>query len=182
MATDSSVLAWRLPWTEEPGGLQSMGSQSRTGLKQLSRHVFRPDTAGRRKHSFVLLQVSSQVEAAVVKTPSQFQRNCLSVKLLENIFFLCGILMQCNALGFLQIKTSTRLQKEFCLSGSLTNVYGLRCQNKTQHENVCQQRDLGSLESPFQNLNSGNLGDKVCIILSQGARTAKDNFHFTVMV
>ena len=27
MATDSSILAWRIPWTEEPGGLQSMGSQ-----------------------------------------------------------------------------------------------------------------------------------------------------------
>ena len=27
MATQSSVLAWRIPWTEEPGGLQSMGSQ-----------------------------------------------------------------------------------------------------------------------------------------------------------
>ena len=25
-ATHSSVLAWRIPWTEEPGGLQSMGS------------------------------------------------------------------------------------------------------------------------------------------------------------
>ena len=27
MATDSSILAWEIPWTEEPGGLQSMGSQ-----------------------------------------------------------------------------------------------------------------------------------------------------------
>ena len=26
MATHSSVLAWRIPWTEEPGGLPSMGS------------------------------------------------------------------------------------------------------------------------------------------------------------
>ena len=26
MATHSSTLAWRIPWTEEPGGLQSMGS------------------------------------------------------------------------------------------------------------------------------------------------------------
>ena len=26
-ATRSSILAWRIPWTEEPGGLQSMGSQ-----------------------------------------------------------------------------------------------------------------------------------------------------------
>ena len=27
MATHSSILAWRISWTEEPGGLQSMGSQ-----------------------------------------------------------------------------------------------------------------------------------------------------------
>ena len=27
MSTHSSVLAWRIPWTEEPSGLQSMGSQ-----------------------------------------------------------------------------------------------------------------------------------------------------------
>ena len=27
MATHSSILAWRIPWTEERGGLQSMGSQ-----------------------------------------------------------------------------------------------------------------------------------------------------------
>ena len=27
MATHSSILAWRIPWTKEPGGLHSMGSQ-----------------------------------------------------------------------------------------------------------------------------------------------------------
>ena len=27
MATDSSILVWEIPWTEEPGGLQSTGSQ-----------------------------------------------------------------------------------------------------------------------------------------------------------
>ena len=27
MATHSSILAWKIPWTEEPGGLQSMGLQ-----------------------------------------------------------------------------------------------------------------------------------------------------------
>ena len=32
MATHSSILAWRIPWTEEPGGLQSMGLQSWTRL------------------------------------------------------------------------------------------------------------------------------------------------------
>ena len=29
-AIHSSILAWRIPWTEEPGGLQSMGLQSQT--------------------------------------------------------------------------------------------------------------------------------------------------------
>ena len=32
METHSSILAWRIQWTEEPGGLQSMGSQ-RVGLE-----------------------------------------------------------------------------------------------------------------------------------------------------
>ena len=31
-ATHSSILAWGIPWTEEPGGLLSMGSQSQTRL------------------------------------------------------------------------------------------------------------------------------------------------------
>jgi len=30
MATHSNILAWRIPWREEPGGLQSMGSDSQT--------------------------------------------------------------------------------------------------------------------------------------------------------
>ena len=29
MATHSSILAWKIPWTEEPGGLQSVGSHER---------------------------------------------------------------------------------------------------------------------------------------------------------
>ena len=32
MATHSSILAWKIPWTGEPGGLQSIGSQSQTRL------------------------------------------------------------------------------------------------------------------------------------------------------
>ena len=33
MATHSSILVWRIPWTEEPSGLQSVGSQSQTQLR-----------------------------------------------------------------------------------------------------------------------------------------------------
>ena len=37
MATHSSILAWRIPWTEEPGGLQSKGSQ-RVGHNLATKH------------------------------------------------------------------------------------------------------------------------------------------------
>ena len=36
MATHSSILAWKIPWTEEPGRLQSMGLQSRTRLSDFT--------------------------------------------------------------------------------------------------------------------------------------------------
>ena len=42
MATHSSILAWRIPWTEEPGGLQSMGSESDTTERLLLLHRCRP--------------------------------------------------------------------------------------------------------------------------------------------
>ena len=35
MATHSSILAWRISWTEEPGMFQSMGSQSQTRLSEV---------------------------------------------------------------------------------------------------------------------------------------------------
>ena len=38
MATHSSILVWRIPWTEEPGRLQSMGSQVSDKTEQLKHH------------------------------------------------------------------------------------------------------------------------------------------------
>ena len=37
MATPSSILAWRIPWTEDPGRLQPMGSQESDTISQLKR-------------------------------------------------------------------------------------------------------------------------------------------------
>ena len=39
MTTHSRILAWEIPWTEEPDGLQSIGSQSQTWVKWLSMHT-----------------------------------------------------------------------------------------------------------------------------------------------
>ena len=36
MATHSSILAWKIPWTEEPGGLQSMGHKESDTTEQLT--------------------------------------------------------------------------------------------------------------------------------------------------
>ena len=40
VVTHSSIFAWRIPWTQEPGGLQSIGSQRVTQLKQRSMHSY----------------------------------------------------------------------------------------------------------------------------------------------
>ena len=64
MATHSSILAWRIPWTEEPSGLQSMGiTKSQTRLRDLPFHtdqrllsysVFTPACPKRSQLSFTL--------------------------------------------------------------------------------------------------------------------------------
>ena len=47
VATHSSILAWRIPWMEEPGGLQSMGSQSRTRLSNFTGPLGGPEAKTR---------------------------------------------------------------------------------------------------------------------------------------
>ena len=57
MATHSSILAWRIPWTEEPGGLQSIGSQNQTQLKRLSTLAH---TQHKLQYIFCILALQSQ--------------------------------------------------------------------------------------------------------------------------
>ena len=40
MATHSSILAWEIPWTEEPGGLQSMGCRVRCDLVTKQQQIY----------------------------------------------------------------------------------------------------------------------------------------------
>ena len=57
MATHSRILAWRIPWTEEPGGLQSTGSQSRTRLSDRAQAGERPALTRSRPEKEGLLSV-----------------------------------------------------------------------------------------------------------------------------
>ena len=50
MATHSSILAWRIPWMEEPGGLQSTGSQKESDMtEQLHFHFLSPHSQKHKK-------------------------------------------------------------------------------------------------------------------------------------
>ena len=52
MATHSSILAWRIPWTEEPGRLQSIGSER---VRHNRAHTCVPSTAGLMQVVFILI-------------------------------------------------------------------------------------------------------------------------------
>ena len=45
MATNSSILDWEIPWEEEPGELQSMGSQKSDTAKQLKQQLPKHDAS-----------------------------------------------------------------------------------------------------------------------------------------
>ena len=49
MATHSSILAWEIPWTEKPGGLQSKGSQR---LSTMNKRALSPPEQSRQKSQF----------------------------------------------------------------------------------------------------------------------------------
>ena len=55
MAPHSSTLAWKIPWTEEPGGLQSMGFRSQTRLKRLS------SSSSRNEEECLLVMIGSEL-------------------------------------------------------------------------------------------------------------------------
>ena len=71
MATHSSILTWETPWTEEPGGLQSVGSQK--SLTQLSEQT----TAT--QHSNSLEGRLGSASASSQSSLSLLQKHCLFI-------------------------------------------------------------------------------------------------------
>ena len=60
MAVHSRIFAWKMPWTEEPGGLQSMGSQSQTLLStctHASSHMIHVDVWQKHYCKVIILQL-----------------------------------------------------------------------------------------------------------------------------
>ena len=61
MTTHSRILAWEIPWTEEPGRLQSTGSQSQTRPSHETQHRFVIAFLPRSKHLLISLLVKALV-------------------------------------------------------------------------------------------------------------------------
>ena len=71
MAIHSSILAWRIPWTEEPGGLQSRGSQkSRTWLSDCTT----AKTACGNAHCFLCVQCEGSYSISIFRYPGRCRR------------------------------------------------------------------------------------------------------------
>ena len=77
MATHSSILAWRMPWTEEPGGLQSMGSQ-RVRHDRVTEHSAAQSALGKRKEPQVRVGGSRKTEVGSGKANSVIEDVSLS--------------------------------------------------------------------------------------------------------
>ena len=86
MTTHSSILAWRIPWTEDPGGLQSMGSQrvrhnsvTNTFCLQVHLYPFFLDSAYKGCHTIFLLLWPTSKGGPFLKSLLNLLQCCVSV-------------------------------------------------------------------------------------------------------
>ena len=82
MVTHSSILAWEIPWTEEPGGLQSMEWQ-RDMIEELSTHVYVCACASVRVHTHTHGRMPSRLLGSPLQHYPLFLPFALSASALE---------------------------------------------------------------------------------------------------
>ena len=127
MATHSSILAWEIPWTEEPGRQQSMGLQrvghdwaTNTSWKwlwwcwELSHKVFTKSTGQHPTATAVYSQLSSGIQLSLnYKDFIRILAKCLT----EGIIFVICLSFPCNHVGFksIIIISSSRWHRRFSL-------------------------------------------------------------------
>ena len=135
MATHSSVLAWRIPWKGEPGGLHSMGSQ-RVGHDWVSKHMYLCTfcTFTCCIHAHVLVCSGVLCESRSLKTieglmgpPFTFKipevyRRCTIARLFLNLCYYKDIFVDIHELT----QTETVLKLDLFISGKAMSSQSLR--------------------------------------------------------
>ena len=156
MATHSSILAWRIPWTEEPGRLESIRSQSRTQLKWLSTYTQHEGTLLGTLKSWGSLRITSVIFHQTVLHPQHCHKWCL----LTSLKFLSGALhIFWRACGYLGTTFLPFCLKEFSFHpspfpagiGSAYNLPGL-----------LKKDILGTNESLVQETESSHFPKVLC--------------------
>ena len=120
MATHSTILVWRLPWTEEPGGLQSMGPQRVRQTERLSWHalyneVFVPINLSSHVLCFYLIILWGRVTRVLLekqngKLSAWTKLCCISS------FYLCFLALPAN-IYFISSFTQVICQEFFLFTG-----------------------------------------------------------------
>ena len=130
MATHSSTLAWRIPWTEEPGGLQSMGSQ-RVGHDCVTKFHFSMKGI-RHMHTHIPYPLDVPFMARPQSRPSTSQGTVFSS--------LCGLAASLQLSVFKWRCTAVRLNCQFTSTPyTHTHVHFLPCNRVKLYfqETVC---------------------------------------------
>ena len=113
MATHSSILAWRIPWTEEPGGLQSMGSQRVGHDWPINTHIHT------HTHSFITLLDSPPEKWFIFFFWKRQLCFCLAFKTWAINAWLLGMLHLCACVQVDAGRNETRWRKravtQFCV-------------------------------------------------------------------
>ena len=123
MATHSSILTWKIPWTEEPGRLQFMGSQTvRYGWSDYCCSVTNMDPACQASLVIVVIQVLSHVWLfAITWTAAGFPCPSLSPRVCSNS---CLFSQWCNPTNLSSVIRFSSCLHHFPASGSfLTSLH-----------------------------------------------------------
>ena len=74
MVTHSSILAWRIPWTEEPSGLQSMGSQE-SDMTEATEHKTLFSSSSLSCHKGSVICICEAIDISPGNLDSSFHRD-----------------------------------------------------------------------------------------------------------
>ena len=105
MATHSSVLAWRIPGTREPGGLLSLGSQSRIRLKRLSSSSSSSSSSNMCLYLIMTICITSKVSVMIFRScmfVAYFSYSLESLTLAFTILFIYYYFILVTLVDFMQ--------------------------------------------------------------------------------
>ena len=140
MTTYSNILAWKIPQTEEPGGLQSIGLQSQTQLKQLCVHAG-PQTSFFLAQAFPCCYSLSFLDS-FLEWRGQFTLPCFHLFVTYSLLVICFLFMTISSKILHQkvMQISLRFHEE--------RGRGFICHTKQQNCNeIFHQTFLGRLHS-----------------------------------